>query len=96
MISQYEGVIVYLLTAGIKDIADHFGWKIDGTKTLIISGLIAALLVVGVNYALANGLLPPAAARLIDVIFTIISAAGVNKSLKVAGGLVARNGIPKK
>lgn len=91
MISQYEGVIVYLLTAGIKDIADHFGLKISGAMTLLISGLLAAFFVVGLNYALVNGLLSPEASKLIVVFLTIISAAGVNKSLKVAGGIVSRS-----
>ena len=83
--SQYEGVIVFLLTAGIKDIADFFGLKIDGAKTLIVSGVVATMLVAGLTYALSHGLVSDSLAKLIDIVFSIIAAAGVNKLAKTVG-----------
>lgn len=90
-----EGLLTFLITAGIKDIANLFGLQIDGAKTLVVAGIVAAMLVAGLSYALQNGLISPQVANLIAIVLSIISAAGVNRLAKTVGNY-SRVMTPKK
>ena len=76
-------LLVFLLTAGLKEVANLFGQEPYGKLTAFVAALVAAA-VVFVDSALAA--LPadwqPGVAAALSIVATLLSAFGLNRTIK--------------
>jgi hypothetical protein len=76
-----EGLIIFLMTAGIKGIAKQFNIDIEGKFSVLVAALVgSAVLLADAGFALIPVAYQPLVGTIVLGVAAILSAAGVYKT----------------